>query len=161
MNPQQQNSPSPDQNQHLVSPPVHQSEQSLGNNQLISKAYAKTKTSAWILIASAVLGLVLLPSSYSYMEQETSLSTPVIITMVAISALVQLWLMILAVRLFKREYVVGMLSSTKRRLLAFLPLILSLLFVNQWSKFANLVAFVLILFAIMNFKKAGSIADRQ
>jgi hypothetical protein len=156
MNPQQQNQVPLNQNQQSAEP--QQVSQTSVSDQLASKAYTKVKVSAYILIASAILGIVLLPASYSYTEQETSLSTPLILTMVIISALVQLWLIVLAVKLFKREYVIDVLSSVKRRFLTFLPLILSLLFVNQWSKFANLVAFVFILFAIMNLKKAGVIS---
>ncbi len=122
-------------------------------NQFADKAWKKTKIGAILLIASCGLGLILLPSSYSYTVETTTVSASSLILLYASSALLQVILVIIGFRLLKREWALVALASAKRRAFILLPILFSALFVMQWNKFANLAAFALLLFAGRDLNK--------
>ncbi|HEX6462570.1 MAG TPA: hypothetical protein VFZ58_04900 [Candidatus Saccharimonadales bacterium] len=129
------------------------------NNQFAHKAWVKIKLGAAILLASCAMSLLLLPASYNYSDQTTDLSTSSLTTLYAFYALVLILLIVLSIRLFKKAWAFAMLGSLKRRLLSLLPIVISLLLVSQWNRFANLVVLILLLYATVDLKKAGIISS--
>jgi hypothetical protein len=140
-------------------PPGQQPMQPTVHSQFTEKAWKKVKIGACVLIASCAVGILLLPASYNYSEETLDISASALAAVYIFSTLLQLWLIILGFRLFKKDFAFMVLSSLKRRFLYLVPIAISMLFVTQWNKFANLVAFILLLFACADLKKAGVITS--